>query len=58
MINLILFVNSFLSYILLMIVIVIVATVGFIIGLKWRKAKEIKVVAEAETAREVQSEME
>lgn len=54
--NLILFVNSFLSYILLMVVIAIVAALGFFVGLKWRKAKDARAaLAEGETTQETQN---
>lgn len=43
--NFILFVNSFLSYIVLMIVIVIVAAIGFWVGSIWRKSKQAKDAA-------------
>ena len=41
--NLILFVNSFLSYLLLMAVIVILAGIAVFIGIKLRKNKNAKV---------------
>ena len=43
--NLILFLNSFLSYIVLMAIIVAVGAIGFTIGVKWRKAKDAKQAA-------------
>lgn len=43
--NLILFVNSFLSYILLMVVIVVVAALGFFAGSIWRKSKNAEDAA-------------
>ena len=49
--NLILFVNSFLSYIVLMIVIAIVAALGFFAGSVWRKSKNAK---DAELLEEVE----
>ncbi len=50
--NLILFVNQFLSYIVVMAIIVVVGAIGFIIGVKWRKAKDAKaaVSSDAESA--------
>ena len=55
--NFILFLNQFLSYILLMAIIVAVGAIGFVIGVKWRKAKDAKAAAatetESETAKEV-----
>lgn len=44
--NLILFVNSFVSYLLLMAVIVIIAGVAVFIGIKMRKSKNSKEEAE------------
>ncbi|MBO4337595.1 MAG: hypothetical protein J5842_05950 [Lachnospiraceae bacterium] len=38
--NLILFVNQFLSYILLMAIIVVVGAIGFTVGVKTRKTPE------------------
>ena len=38
--NLILFVNQFLSYILLMAIIAAVGGAGLFVGIKWRKAKD------------------
>ena len=43
--NLILFVNTFLSYIVLMVVIAIVAALGFWAGSIWRKSKNAKDAA-------------
>ena len=43
--NLILFVNSFLSYVLLMLVIFVGAAIAVFIGIKWRKAKDAKAAA-------------
>ncbi len=49
--NLILFVNTFLSYIVLMVVIAVVAALGFWAGSIWRKssAKEAAMLEETET---------
>ncbi len=44
--NLILFLNSFLSYILLMVIIVAVGAIGFTVGVKWRRAKDAKAAAQ------------
>ncbi|MCR5338811.1 MAG: hypothetical protein K6E75_09645 [Lachnospiraceae bacterium] len=44
--NLILFVNQFLSYILVMAIIVIIGGIGFVIGVKWRKAKDAKAASD------------
>ena len=55
--NLILFLNTFLSYIVLMAIIVAVGAIGFTIGVKWRKAKDAKAAAEEnEAAKETVSE--
>ena len=45
--NFILFTNQFLSYILLMAIIVVVGAIGFFVGVKWRKAKDAKAAVEA-----------
>ena len=45
--NAILFFNQFLSYILLMAIIVVVGGIGFFVGVKWRKAKDAKAAAES-----------
>ena len=50
MTNVILFINSFLSYLLLMLVIAVIAGVAIFIGIKMRKNKNAKV---AETAGEI-----
>lgn len=42
MTNLILFVNAFLSYLLVFVFIVAVVVVACIIGVKWRKSKDAK----------------
>lgn len=44
--NLILFTNTFLSYIVVMAVIFVVAAVACFIGIKWRKAKDAKLLVE------------
>lgn len=49
--NLILFFNSFFSYVLLMAVIVVVAGAGIFIGTKMRKRNNEKSVTEAEAQR-------
>lgn len=49
--NLILFLNSFFSYVLVMAVIVVVAGVGGFIGIKMRKRNNEKTVTEAEAQR-------
>ena len=45
MTNLILFVNAFLSYLLLFILIIALVIVACIIGVKWRKSKDAKAAA-------------
>ena len=40
--NLILFLNQFLSYILLMVIIVAVGGAGLAAGIKWRKVKDAR----------------
>ena len=52
MANLILFVNSFLSYLLLFVLVVALVIVACIIGVKWRKRKDAKAALEmqADTA--------
>lgn len=50
MANLILFINSFFSYLLVMAVIVALAGVAVFIGIKMRKRNNEKSVAEAEGA--------
>lgn len=42
MTNLILFVNAFLSYLLIFLLIVALVIVACIIGVKWRKSKDAK----------------
>lgn len=43
--NFILFVNAFLSYLLLFVLIIAVVVVACIIGVKWRKSKDAKTAA-------------
>ena len=52
MTNLILFLNSFLSYLLLFVLIIALVIVACIIGVKWRKSKDAKTAVNtgAETA--------
>lgn len=54
MTNLILFVNSFLSYLLCFALIVTLAVIACIIGAKWRKSKDAKAAAQAAAADETQ----
>lgn len=54
--NLILFVNSFLSYILLMVVIAVVAALGFFAGSIWRKLKQAKDAAMPDKTETTESE--
>ncbi|MDE7231916.1 MAG: hypothetical protein K2N37_02410 [Lachnospiraceae bacterium] len=49
MTNLILFVNAFLSYLLVFVLIVALVIVACIIGVKWRKSKDAKAAASGET---------
>lgn len=46
MTNLILFVNAFLSYLLVFVFIVAVVVVACVIGVKWRKSKDAKAAAQ------------
>lgn len=48
MTNLILFVNSFLSYLLLFVLIVALVIVACVIGVKWRKSKDVKAASESQ----------
>ncbi len=48
MANLILFVNAFLSYLLLFVLIVALVIVACVIGVKWRKSKDVKAAAETQ----------
>lgn len=47
MTNLILFVNAFLSYLMVFVFIIAVVVVACIIGVKWRKSKDAKAAVEA-----------
>ena len=47
MTNLILFVNAFLSYLLIFVLIIALVIVACIIGVKWRKSKDAKAAAGA-----------
>ncbi len=48
MTNLILFVNAFLSYLLVFVLIVALVIVACVIGVKWRKSKDAKAAAETQ----------
>lgn len=48
MTNLVLFINSFLSYLLLFVLIIALVIVACIIGVKWRKSKDAKAAANAD----------
>lgn len=49
--NLILFLNSFFSYFLLLIIMAVLMIAGCFIGIKWRKSKDAKAaLEEAQTA--------
>lgn len=54
MTNLILFVNSFLSYLLCFLLIVALVIVACIIGVKWRKSKDAKAAAQTAVSDEAQ----
>jgi len=54
--NLILFVNTFLSYLLLMVVIAVVAALGFWAGSIWRKSKNAKDAAMSEETETTETE--
>ena len=49
MTNLILFLNSFLSYLLLFVIIVALVIIACIIGVKWRKSKDAKAALNTDT---------
>lgn len=53
MTNLILFVNAFLSYLLIFVLIIALVIVACIIGVKWRKSKDAKTAAATEQAEAV-----
>jgi len=48
--NLILFINSFLSYLLVFVIAIAVIIVAILIGIKLRKNKDAKIVSETEEA--------
>ena len=48
MTNLILFINAFLSYLLLFVLIIALVIVACIIGVKWRKSKDAKNAVNAD----------
>ena len=48
MTNVILFINAFLSYLLLFVLIIALVIVACIIGVKWRKSKDAKNAANAD----------
>lgn len=53
--NLVLFANSFLSYLLVFVIAVVLLFVGCFIGIKWRKTKDAKAaLAEAEGTAETE----
>lgn len=49
MTNLILFINSFLSYLLVFALIVVLVVIACILGVKWRKSTDAKRAGGAET---------
>lgn len=50
--NLILFINSFLSYLLLFVIMIGLVVIACIIGVKMRKSKDAKLAAEAAMEKE------
>lgn len=54
MTNLILFVNAFLSYLLVFVFIVAVVVVACVIGVKWRKSKDAKAVVQTGMSAQVE----
>lgn len=54
MTNLILFVNSFLSYFLCFALIVVLVVIACIIGAKWRISKDVKAAAQEAASDEAQ----
>lgn len=48
MTNLILFINAFLSYLLIFVFIVVLVIIACIIGVKWRKSSDAKQLKSAE----------
>lgn len=49
MTSLVLFINSFLSYLLLFVLIVALVVVACILGAKWRKSSDLKKAGSVET---------
>ena len=47
--NLILFLNSFLSYLLVFVIIVALVIIACVIGVKWRKSKDLKTAQSSGT---------
>lgn len=54
MTNLILFVNAFLSYLLVFVFIVAVVVVACVIGVKWRKSKDAKAAVQTGMSAQVE----
>lgn len=52
MANLVLFINAFLSYLLVFVLIIALVIVACIIGVKWRKVKDAKNAAAADVQTE------
>ena len=46
------FIGSFLQYLIIMLILVALAVLGVVLGIKWRKAKDEKLAAEATVAKE------
>lgn len=55
MTNLILFVNAFLSYLLLFVLIIALVIVACMIGVKWRKSKDAKNAANSDLERQTET---
>ncbi len=56
MANLILFVNSFLSYLFVLIFIVIIVIIACVLGVKWRKSSDAKLIEGVEVSSESESD--
>lgn len=55
MTNLILFINAFLSYLLIFVLIIALVIIACIIGVKWRKAKDAKSAENAAVEDQVET---
>ena len=56
MTNLILFVNAFLSYLLVFVFIVILVIIACILGVKWKKSSDAKLIGDVEVFSESDSD--